>query len=206
MLDPVLLHEKGWVFSLPGFLEQALCENLVQHLTQLAPVPSKAYHLEAGHHQDLKLRQSRELKPDAFWQRQIFTLLSSQRAVLEAFFHKKLSYLEPLQFLKYQSADYFRAHQDRNAKLAAAGGIHSRQISILIYLNQYLLPGEHMEDGAVSSYQGGELVFYFPQGNSQRGVPLRVTPGLLLAFPSDLWHEVRPITAGERFSVVSWFH
>ena len=37
------------------------------------------------------------------------------------------------------------------------------------------------------------------------GFPLRGQTGLLIAFPSGLPHEVRPVTRGERLTVVTWF-
>jgi SM-20-related protein len=30
--------------------------------------------------------------------------------------------------------------------------------------------------------------------------------GALIAFPSEMLHEVTPITRGERFTIVSWFY
>ncbi len=37
------------------------------------------------------------------------------------------------------------------------------------------------------------------------GFALEAEPGLLIAFRSDTSHEVRPVTFGERFTIVTWF-
>jgi len=37
------------------------------------------------------------------------------------------------------------------------------------------------------------------------GLPLAGETGLLIAFPAHVVHSVSPVTAGERYTVVSWF-
>ena len=37
------------------------------------------------------------------------------------------------------------------------------------------------------------------------GLPLEAEEGLLATFPADVVHEVRPVEAGERYTVVTWF-
>jgi hypothetical protein len=37
------------------------------------------------------------------------------------------------------------------------------------------------------------------------GVALAPEPGLLVAFPSHVVHEVTPVTAGDRYTIVDWF-
>jgi predicted 2-oxoglutarate/Fe(II)-dependent dioxygenase YbiX len=57
-------------------------------------------------------------------------------------------------------------------------------------------------------YGGGSLVFYGLLDGSQWekvGFPLEGEPGLLIAFRSDLLHEVQQVTFGHRYTVVSWF-
>ena len=36
------------------------------------------------------------------------------------------------------------------------------------------------------------------------GIDLRAEPGTLVAFPSSMVHQVRPVTSGERYTLVSW--
>jgi SM-20-related protein len=37
------------------------------------------------------------------------------------------------------------------------------------------------------------------------GLPLDARAGLLIAFRSEVFHEVQPVTHGQRLSVVGWF-
>ena len=55
---------------------------------------------------------------------------------------------------------------------------------------------------------GGSLTFYGlmkAPGMEKAGMPLAPEAGLLVAFRSDIMHEVNPVTRGERYTLVSWF-
>src|SRR5205085_9991991 len=70
-----------------------------------------------------------------------------------------------------------------------------RRVSIVIFLN-------------AGDYEGGALTFYgLVDDPSWKtfGFALEATPGLLVAFPSHVRHEVTPVTAGDRYTVVDWF-
>ena len=51
-----------------------------------------------------------------------------------------------------------------------------------------------------SRYQGGELQFF--TGDIVRTAPR--DRGMLIAFPSYMVHQVTPVTAGTRKSIVAW--
>jgi predicted 2-oxoglutarate/Fe(II)-dependent dioxygenase YbiX len=63
--------------------------------------------------------------------------------------------------------------------------------------------------GEPAGYSGGSLTFYGLMddgaGGESVGLPLAGELGLLVAFPSDLLHSVSPVTAGERYTLVTWF-
>jgi predicted 2-oxoglutarate/Fe(II)-dependent dioxygenase YbiX len=54
-----------------------------------------------------------------------------------------------------------------------------------------------------SDYTGGDLIFY---GNAQgqNRFRLQTKKGALIVFPSDMFHEVTPVTSGTRLSLVMW--
>ena len=49
-------------------------------------------------------------------------------------------------------------------------------------------------------YEGGELFLY----EDEKGIEMKKEQGTLILFPSYILHEVKPITKGERNSLVSW--
>ena len=50
-------------------------------------------------------------------------------------------------------------------------------------------------------YQGGELCLYQEQHNKS---VMKKEQGTVIAFPSYVMHEVKPVTKGERNSIVAW--
>ena len=89
------------------------------------------------------------------------------------------------------------------------------------------LPGPYTEEGPFQGkirkltsvlvlsdpkeYQGGELEFQFhaedPQFNKQRQIRVakEVAPkGSIIVFPSFVWHRVKPVTKGVRYTMPMW--
>jgi len=74
-------------------------------------------------------------------------------------------------------------------------------VAAIIFLN-----GEG-DPSASDAYRGGALTLYglFEQSDAETlGFPLEAEEGLLITFPTDVMHEVRPVEAGERYTVVTW--
>jgi predicted 2-oxoglutarate/Fe(II)-dependent dioxygenase YbiX len=115
---------------------------------------------------------------------------------LAAHFHEPLDTCEDPTFLVYRPGGFYRPHRDRATRTdESAGAARARRVSIVIFLN--------------GDYTGGALTLYGlvdDPGWRDFGFAVPPAPGLLVAFRSDLLHEVTPVTAGERFTVVTWFH
>jgi predicted 2-oxoglutarate/Fe(II)-dependent dioxygenase YbiX len=121
---------------------------------------------------------------------------------LERHFGHDLRGHEPPQFLSYREGDYYRPHRDSAGSPDHPARIGQRRVSIVLFLN------EQAEHGTDDTYAGGWLTFYGLLGDDKaapRGLPLAAPAGLLIAFRADVVHEVRPVTRGRRYSVVSWF-
>jgi predicted 2-oxoglutarate/Fe(II)-dependent dioxygenase YbiX len=121
---------------------------------------------------------------------------------LEDHFHVQLAGLQGPEFYVYGEGDFFVAHRDSDTDPLAPERIKVRQVSISILLNDATgrLDGE--------PYSGGAMVFYgrrADRGGPGFGIPLESEEGMLIAFRSDWFHEVQPITSGRRYSIVSWF-
>jgi len=90
---------------------------------------------------------------------------------------------EGLQFTNYKApSDKYGKHIDR------ALGISVRKLSLSIQLTD---PKE---------YNGGELYLY----DEDKGLEMSKKQGTLILFPSYTLHEVKPVTKGERNSLVTW--
>ena len=121
---------------------------------------------------------------------------------LEKHFGVRLADCEPPQYLIYEPGDFFRPHQDVGG-YGAKNFISSRRVSVVIFLNR------RSQEPAEDAYGEGHLTFYGllegPQWE-KCAFPLDAEPGLLIAFPSDKWHEVKSVSHGRRITVVTWFH
>jgi hypothetical protein len=85
----------------------------------------------------------------------------------------------PYKILKYEVGGKFENHMDD-------GGGNFRRVSTVYYLND--------------NYSGGELCF------PQFGIELKPEEGDMVVFPSSYVysHSVKPVTAGNRYSIASW--
>jgi predicted 2-oxoglutarate/Fe(II)-dependent dioxygenase YbiX len=121
---------------------------------------------------------------------------------LASHFHVKLAGWQRPQFYIYEEGDFFKLHLDRADDPIAPEWVRSRQVSVSILLND--------ERGGpdAEAYQGGTLVFHGHRGDLKGTAfefPLQGEEGMFIAFPSDWYHEVRPVTSGRRYSIVTWF-
>jgi predicted 2-oxoglutarate/Fe(II)-dependent dioxygenase YbiX len=144
-------------------------------------------------------------KPERTWVKERFAALMPR---LESHFEVPLAGFEEPQLLRYREGDYFGPHRDSTADPEGDEYARQRRISVTLFLNPPSPQPAECPGASPSAYQGGSLVFYGlirdPRAK-EHGFPLVGEPGMLVAFRSDLPHEVKPVTAGERFTIVSWF-
>jgi SM-20-related protein len=80
--------------------------------------------------------------------------------------------------------------------------VRERRISVVLFVNG------GSDEPAPGSLGGGALTFYglMGDGGQSVGLPVDAESGLAVAFPSATLHGVSPVTHGQRFTVVTWFH
>jgi len=108
---------------------------------------------------------------------------------------------EPCQFTKYNKGQYYGWHCDswegvyNQPNTQSHGKI--RKLSVTLSLSDE------------KDYKGGELEFDFrnkdPDKKRNTTVCKEIKPkGSLIVFPSFVWHQVRPVKKGSRYSLVIW--
>ncbi|HMH50409.1 MAG TPA: 2OG-Fe(II) oxygenase [Candidatus Acidoferrum sp.] len=124
------------------------------------------------------------------------------RPTLETHFGVRLDGCESLQFLTYSPGHFYGPHTDSTDDAEAPALIRRRKVSVVIFVNASCVAGD------ANGYDGGELVFYglikAPRF-SACGLPLEAQAGMLIAFPADVVHEVRPVILGHRLTIATWF-
>lgn len=105
------------------------------------------------------------------------------------------------QYLVYRAGDFFHPHRDTRDDQESAAPETRREVSVVVFVN-----GTTSAAGE-PAYEGGELSFFglFEQDRGV-GLPVSATPGLVVAFRSNLLHAVSRVTRGERYTLVTWFY
>jgi PKHD-type hydroxylase len=115
--------------------------------------------------------------------RWIFEKITDGILSVNQLFNFDLTHFLTIQFTRYETPEgWYKNHTDVGSEFS------SRKLSLSIQLSD------------PSDYEGGELALQF-------GVNPLIIPkdrGLLVAFPSYVLHEVKPMTKGTRYSLVVW--
>lgn len=183
------------LFLLRNFLDTESCASLRAELASAPTTQAPVYiqGTEGTIHENI--RKTTSLHPARETFSQIHEQLLRQKSALEDHFGTSLTDCEPPQFLRYEKGDFFVRHQDGNSRQNDFDHLRIRRISIVVFLNNSSVePHENC-------FSGGALNFY----DQTRTFALLGETGLLVAFKSDTFHEVLPVTSGERFTFVSWF-
>jgi PKHD-type hydroxylase len=101
-----------------------------------------------------------------------------------------LKYIEDLQFSEYDKnyQGFYSKHTDCSDNESIENDFSIRKLSFSIQLSD------------PKDYEGGELVIY---KDSQKLIAPK-EKGTIIFFLSNIVHEVKPVTKGTRYSLVSW--
>lgn len=181
------------------FLDASDCAELIGELCA-SPTTQAPVYIQGSDsvlHEDV--RKTTSLHPSEETIVRIQNLLFAQKAALETHFGRSLTDCERPQFLRYKPGDFFVRHQDGNTEQLDFDHLRVRRISLIAFLN------DHAPEAKENCYSGGELAFYDKKDAAAEAYPLLGQTGLLVAFLADTYHEVLPVTSGDRFTIISWF-
>ena len=121
---------------------------------------------------------------------------------LGAYFGVELSDMQGPQFLCYRVGDFFLRHTDKGMYTESPREIKDRQVSAVVFLK------DETDEPGNDTYTGGSFIIYGILKDPRfelRGFKVTGTAGTLIAFRSEMYHEVTPVTGGTRLTIVSWF-
>ena len=205
----MILSNYYWHFR--SALTPRFCDEVIQYA-----LAQKEQIARTGDYQNKKLSENevknlqRKRKSDLVWFSENWIYKELHPFVHEA--NKKAGWnfewdrSEPCQFTKYKLNQYYDWHCDswpkpyerKNPNALDKGKI--RKLSMTCQLT----------DG--SEYRGGELEFdfrnYDPHMRDEAKHLKKATEilpkGSIIVFPSSVWHRVKPVTKGIRYSLVVW--
>jgi SM-20-related protein len=185
------------VLTIPDLLDAETCSRIIDEVRESPGKRAPVYGKTTEGSVDDHVRQVTRADVSETLTDLIIERLNSIIPWLSAHYNVDLTELEPPQFLHYRQGDHFVAHQDGNTPL-----IHDdtrfRKVSVVIFLNA-------QTETENAGFRGGSLVLQgsYPNYSARHTIP--PVAGSLAAFRSEVTHEVTPIEAGERFTVVSWY-
>jgi SM-20-related protein len=188
------------IFLTEDFLSANLCESVRTEMDSADG--SKATIGKEGKVNE-ESRRTLDIAVSAETRRLITERLLDLRPALEAHFHLPLSdQLQGPSFLMYDRGGFYGPHRDCTDD--SPGMIRDRRVSLVLFLNGPSIAA------TTDSFGDGGLIFYGLISGadsiwSKSGFPLEPRPGLLVAFRSDLLHEVKPVSYGRRYSIAGWF-
>ncbi|MHC0068509.1 2OG-Fe(II) oxygenase [Nostoc sp. UIC 10890] len=202
MLNTDHLSKLGF-FIARGFLDDDLCAKSRSEMSLGSNIPAM---VTSGKEEIIKdnIRRNKVVQVSASTISFIKYRLLAIKPMLEEHFNLSLTDCQEPQFLAYKQGDFFIFHSDRSDDPDKPEYVKARQISVVIFLNSATSEYE------IDSYSGGYLKFYAydivsDTSLKKAGFSFSGETGLLIAFRSDIRHQVQTVTSGERFTIVSWF-
>jgi len=183
------------LFLLRNFMDPEACASLRIELAESPTTQAPVYiqGTEGTIHETVRKTTSMHPSDETF--NRVHQQLLERTSALSQHFRENLIDCEPPQFLRYEKGDFFVRHQDGNPRQDDHDHLRVRRISIVVFLN------DHADEPKADCYSGGVLNFY----DQTMEFGLQGETGLLVAFTSDTFHEVFPVTSGERFTIITWF-
>ena len=183
------------LFLLRNFLDSETCAKLRAELVESPTTQAPVYIHGAEGTIHENIRKTTSMHPSRETVDRLHGLLLEQVPAVSKHFNDTLTESEPPQFLRYQKGDFFVRHQDGDPKQDDFDHLRVRRVSIVVFLNGF------SAEPQADCYSGGLLNFY----DQTKEFGLEGETGLLVAFTSDTFHEVLPVTDGERFTIITWF-
>lgn len=190
------------VFAIKEFLDLDLCHILQSAMCVSPSAGSAPVTAEGIESVDEAIRRTKLIRVSDDIINLIMDRLKAVKPQIEEHFQITLDDCENPQFLAYKKGDFFKLHTDRSTSSSAQKYAQQRRVSVVIFLN-----GKSSQSQE-AIYTGGLLILYglIQQKNWEKyGFNLQGEPGLLIAFASEVYHEVTPVTQGVRYTIVSWF-
>jgi SM-20-related protein len=202
-MDRLKLFANLGLVIFKNFFDAELCARIQSEVRSATDLSTAMVHKDGRNLVvDEEVRKTQKAKVPEPIESLVKSRFLALKPKLECHFSLTLTDCDAPQFLLYRQGSYFLPHKDSITQTDAPEYLKRRQVSTVLFLN-----GE-AEKPQQDYYCGGALTFYGllkePRW-AEYGFPLTGETGLLVAFPSDVMHEVQLVTHGERYTIVSWF-
>ena len=199
-----------WYFK--GVLPKSFCNDLIKYGNEKQEETALigGYQIKADNNEELTNKEIKDLKKkrdsnivwlrDPWIYKEIHPYVNA--ANRNSGWNFQWDWSEDCQFTKYKQDQYYDWHCDswdepysKDKNINYAGKI--RKLSVTCSLSD------------PNDYEGGDLEFDFKQNAENENPQKRICSeikeqGSIVIFPSFVWHRVKPVTKGTRYSLVIW--
>lgn len=186
------------VLVINDFLDARTREEIVAEMRSASGGAATVYGREEAGAVETRVRKVTRVVVAPQTRERVTLQLLDRKVAIEEHFGVAISECEEPQFLRYETGDFFVAHQDGNTPLLFDES-RFRKVSVIIFLST------QSAEPAPDAYGGGSLVLHGPYPDYDILHPVANSPGTLVAFRSETTHEVTPVMHGERYTIVSWY-
>ena len=187
------------LFTISQFLNSEFCTQLQAEIHQSPFQPARVIGRNNQPGVDRTIRKTDEVQISLHYRKTIKDYLVKLKPQLEQHFKTSLSEIQGPRILRYHQGDFFHWHTDTSNHRSTT---KDRKVTSLVYLN------ESNEESESDGFVGGELEIYIhdliPQEEYREYcLQLSAKTGQLIAFNSQIHHQVQPIVRGERYVIVA---
>ena len=201
------MYNKYWFFK--SALPSRICDDIIKHALSKSETMGKTDGFEKKDLSKDELKSLKKLRnSDLVWlndpwiYKEIIPYIDA--ANKDAGWNFQWDSSEDLQFTKYKLNQYYDWHHDQDIRPYNRPNTYKhgkiRKLSVTCQLT----------DG--SEYEGGELEFDFrdydpsmrDESKHLKKATEILSKGSIVVFPSNIWHRVKPVTKGTRYSLVLW--
>ena len=204
MLFPHSFFTQHGLFLKRNFLSSEFCATLREEINgNHKKKPGKIFKDDKKGNLVIDIRKVETCRLNSRSGATVKASLTALQPEIQSHFDVSLKGFEYVQYLSYHPGDFYLPHTDLDQSQDAPANMQRRKVSTLMFLN------EPQPTASNPGYQGCSLVFYglIPGSKGEKfGFPVTPEEGMLIAFPSSLWHEVTPLESGIRFAAVTWFY
>ena len=201
------MNLENYYWSFQSAIPPRLCDHIIEHGLSKSEVLARtgAYNdkkLSKDDIKDLKRKRNSNITwlDDPWIYKELHPFINT--ANKNAGWNFDWDFSEQCQFTKYKLNQYYDWHCDSWNKPYTKGNSKGkiRKLSMTLQLTDS------------SEYEGGELEFdfrHYDPPSRDESVHLRqakeiLPKGSIIVFPSFVWHRVKPVTKGVRYSLVMW--
>ena len=194
-------HTQFGLFSIRSFLSSAECDRIRREMSAAEGNPASIVKTDERLLDETARRTVTKAVSEET-RRFISEKLTGIKDDVGSYFGVDISRPQKPEFLYYRVGDFFTCHTDKGMNPRNPREVTDRLVSAIEFVN------DEKDAPGPCNFSGGAFFIYGLLNDprfEKQGFKVTGVEGTLIAFRSEMFHEVTAVTGGVRYTVVSWF-